>query len=112
MGALSVTRKIGTFSPVSGSIARSSISGPPSSRSGLLDGVLDGGDRFAVRLGRGDGASEHEHGGVVDDITRAPGAAAGGLELEEVHLPDPVAAGGQLHQRLAAPGGEIAPLAT
>jgi hypothetical protein len=39
---------------------------------------------------------------LVDDVPGAPGPAAAGFQLEEVHLPDAVAPGGQLDERLAA----------
>ena len=58
----------------------------------------------------GDGSGEDELGRVVDDVAGLPRPAAGGFKLEEIHLPDAVAAGGQLDERLAAPGGEIAAL--
>ena len=38
----------------------------------------------------GDGGGEAVLGGVVDDCADPPDPAAGGLELNEVHLPDPV----------------------
>ena len=49
-----------------------------------LDGVASFGGRREVR-------GKHTFGRVVDHTADAPGAAPGGLELGEVHLPDAVA---------------------
>ncbi len=59
----------------------------------------------------GDRPGEHELGRVVDDVTGAPCPATRGLELEEVHLPDAVAARGQLDERRASRASEVAALA-
>ncbi len=64
---------------------------------GLVDRLKDRSDRVAVRLGRGDG---YELAPVVDDIARSSGAAADGLQLEGVHLPDLASAAGIISSNL------------
>jgi len=57
------------------------------------------------------GAGEVDLGPVVDDTTEVPDALAGGLELGEVGLPQPVATCWRGDERLPADAGELTDLA-
>jgi hypothetical protein len=57
---------------------------------GLDNGPAEATERILAARRRGDGGGEAVLGGVVDDCADPPDPAAGGLELGEVHLPDPV----------------------
>jgi hypothetical protein len=76
----------------------------------LAAGVLDRVDRVAGSLRRGDGPGEHQLGRVVDHVPGSPRPAAGGLKLEEVGLPDAIAARRDGDERFAARLGEVAAL--
>jgi len=78
---------------------------------GLADRALDGRDRVGGGLGRCDRPGEHELGRVVDHVPGAPGAAARGLEFEEGHLPNPIAARRDLEERFSPLAGKVAAFA-
>jgi hypothetical protein len=60
---------------------------------GLDNGPAEATERILAARRRGDGGGEAVLGGVVDDCADPPDPATGGLELGEVHLPDPVPVG-------------------
>ena len=60
--------------------------------------------------GGGERARQGELGEVARDAAPAPSAPSGGLELGEVHLPNPVAPLDGLHEHSPAGLGELAPL--
>ena len=65
------------------------------------DGGVQARERVRAASGRGDGGCEAAFGGVVDHGADAPDPTAGGLELAEVGLPDPVAHGRRVVEHLS-----------
>lgn len=94
--------------------ASPSLMGPRNKCSYLsvLHGGVQAGQGVLAAGGGRDGNCEAVLGGVVDHRADPPDPTAGGLELGEVHLPDPVALGGRVAEHPAAdrsPGLAIGP---